>query len=57
MFPILFGVLVGTYVNNTKFRKTVDSGLKDLVGKGIDAIINIGKAGEANVSGAEGQES
>jgi hypothetical protein len=48
MFPVIFGVLVGTYINNQTFRKSVDKGVQGLLGRGVDAINNIGKAGNYN---------
>lgn len=47
---LLVGAFIGTYLNNQKFKAQVDNGLRGIAGQGVDALNNIDKQGDKNVS-------
>ena len=38
LFALTVGAFIGTYINNPKFRVSVDKGINELIGKGVDAL-------------------
>ena len=42
ILPFAFGLFAASYMQNSKFRSQVDSGLKFVLNKGVDTLNNIG---------------
>lgn len=49
---LLVGVFIGTYLNNLKFKSQIDNGLREITGKSIDALNNLGGVPDVPTSNA-----